>query len=58
MKRRAVIVGAALAIAAGLGTASALAASSEATVLQSAGGETNGCIVIQPLLLAICIPRF
>jgi hypothetical protein len=58
VKRRAAIVAATLALTAGLGTTSALAASSDATVLRRSGGETNGCIVITPLQLAICIPRF
>ena len=58
MKRRAAIVAAALALTAGLGTTSALASSSGSTMLRSAGGETNGCIVLTPLQLAICIPRF
>ena len=57
MKRRAAIVAAALTVAVGLGTASAQASSTGTTAVQAAGGETNGCVVVKPLQLAVCIPR-
>lgn len=56
MKRRALVI-AALALAGAVaGTVPAIAGSPAPAALTRT--DTNGCIVIEPLQLAICIPRF
>lgn len=57
MKRRAAIIAAALTVAVGLGSASAQASETDVATVRTAGGETNGCVVVKPLLVAVCIPR-
>jgi hypothetical protein len=54
VKRRSAVV-AALALAAGLATGPALAATGAPDLPRE--GDTNGCVVVKPIYLAVCIPR-
>jgi len=58
MKRRAIVVaGLTLAAAGVAGTVPALAAGPDAVSVSPARTDNNGCVVIIPLKLALCIPR-
>ena len=54
MRRRLLVI-------AGLAAATTIAApaafAADGTVVRSTGADTNGCIVVPALQLAICIPR-